>query len=441
MSKWDKTIMARTSHAKEWRLSNDSAYTLFFPSDSKRLWAMLCGTDFSGTWTFQDLYDLSRFVEDFALCDQVLVPQSFSEYFGPYIVTYYKNLNELPIVPFNDSIQHSILSFMYDEDSKFYAGLRHSNKVDLATGIMGIDNILAKSKGDINRVNSELMEVFSSALSELNFRQNGPRSSHIIQRLKECMYKVNRSLNGLANSIDICEPGEAAIRQGLCGNLDEKNHNLFHIILRDWAKQTGISVSPGFSSCDLFIEASTDGPLCKKLYKEVQSIHEDHLASLKGHQRSLEKNGSVTVVDVPPLLSILVDQAKDQQDIPRALSKVRQRFTPLRKSMSEVKAALNSDISVKEKIDIVRRIDSIRDEIIKKSINNPSKSLLLRVWDVVKKDSLYSAITSLADIIIDWDQERKLVGSVRHFVNMENIALSVKGQEGKLRKLFGEICK
>lgn len=100
MSRWDDSYSARQAlSCKRGLGSNSMNYTLFFPSDSKRIWRMIM-FDEKHIWTQQDFYDLSCFVEDYVLYKYIGVPEYLSSTLGPHLIDYYKRYDQCPMFDF-----------------------------------------------------------------------------------------------------------------------------------------------------------------------------------------------------------------------------------------------------------------------------------------------------------------------------------------------------
>jgi hypothetical protein len=445
MSRWDdvrndvdvKGLTTLSSAAFE--------YTCFYPSDPRRLWSMLCLGQ-RDRWSFADLYDLARFAEDFVLCDSVGVPDRLMEYIGPHLINSYNKAEDFPLFAFDKPLYELMLAFSarkYDDFdlsvlSSPIALSHESQRLDMEADeldrlIEELDEeaaALTSETDELNRLSQQeilpsgIESQYSERILKLNKqqREHDERSREFEHRCRKHI-RQSRAVTRLFNF----EVGFAAEPDFL---EKKKKFNPFFKTLSASAQQCGISFSPGWKFREFFLN-SGQRTLTKRLYAEVETIHREQIALIESWTKPRS-------YQVPPILAILLNQTESREQLPESLASLRYQFAGLRKTMRDTKASLDGDLTLKERLDVIRSLESARELILKKA-GRPRQSIIRRTWDVVKGGSLFSIATKLADLLLEWDSERRLVGGIRHFVDLECLALDVRDEESHVRRLFGEI--
>ena len=111
----------------------------------------------------------------------------------------------------------------------------------------------------------------------------------------------------------------------------------------------------------------------------------------------------------------------------------------LEKKTEEYNHAILQASTMQEKLELIWELEKTREKIEKSIKTKPYKSIIRRTWDIVKTGSFFKAAVKFADIALEWDDNRTLVGGLRHFSRLEKKALRTPDVYKKINRLFGDI--
>jgi hypothetical protein len=246
------------------------------------------------------------------------------------------------------------------------------------------------------------------------------------------LYKANKRPLIETKELHEAEIGLLLLVLGLRGDkLEPEPMRIFSTMLARWARKYGVCISPSYSMRKYFLRRPNMS-LARRLDDDADSVHRELL-------ELLAKWSKPQTLHVPPILSIVLRRASSTADILPALVSVRSEFGGLRRSMQEMSAVLSSDLNLRRKLKIVQSLDSARETILKGATSKGGKTIIQRSWDIVKKGSLWEMFTGLADLALEWDADRQLIGGVRHFVHLERLALDAKASAKDIQRIFGEL--
>src|SRR6185369_6581214 len=105
MGTWAQTKKDREKALGSLRLGEKGfSYTYFFTNNHDGIHSSLVGPENQGI-DRSVLHDLSRFFEDFVLCDRVGVSDAFYDMIGPHLIdSYVGALSEFPLFSVNDQL-------------------------------------------------------------------------------------------------------------------------------------------------------------------------------------------------------------------------------------------------------------------------------------------------------------------------------------------------
>lgn len=131
-------------------------------------------------------------------------------------------------------------------------------------------------------------------------------------------------------------------------------------------------------------------------------------------------------IPIPPLVPILLSQCKSLEDIPTKLKQLRQDFTELRNSFTQLEKKIDASETIKEQMDAV---DGIQDfwKAFSKKYDSGNSRLLHHFWDLKKVSGVEKATEKVVDS-----------GGVEGFLSNLN-AVAVAGKiAGKAYSFFND---
>lgn len=126
-----------------------------------------------------------------------------------------------------------------------------------------------------------------------------------------------------------------------------------------------------------------------KSFELLSRMHEekiDNLSKYTGYRR----------LPIPPLVSILLSQCKDLEDIPIKLKQLRDDFTELRNSFTELEKKIDKAETIKEQMDAVDELESFWKAFSKK-YDAGTNRILHHFWDMQKASGLDGALEKVID--------------------------------------------
>jgi hypothetical protein len=195
-----------------------------------------------------------------------------------------------------------------------------------------------------------------------------------------------------------------------------------------------LSVSPGHLVRPAFVHAEAPIRLPRRAYEDVSSLHQQLYEDLATW-------ASPRPVPMPPLLSLLLSQSKRRDDLLKNLVDLRHRYADLRKALRQIDEDLSSGRSLKSQLRAVRRLETLRTKVMEKASTNASTTLIRRTWSVVKKGSVLAAMAELADVLLEWGDDRRVLGGLRRFIDIERQAMEAEFSGASLSRLFGEVAR
>jgi hypothetical protein len=377
MSKWDKF---RDEGATEISNSISASFksTLFFPSDSNRF-AELLLDDSKKDWSIGEICDLSRFCEDFVLCEYISISRNDIELIGPYFLEHYSNIENFPL----------------KVDNTYFTGyldfFKHTSMEEQAIIYMQ------------NTCKTHFNPVLESVE---NLIKNAVNNNWILEHIK--------GPKGYYNS---CE-----------------EHAIFMYFADRFIQKRGISLSPGHGHRNFFrmdlikksIMREIYDPYAERLLKEI-----DELAK---YDQGIE-------IKTPPFLRIIIERCDTRKDLVKHLCQLRDEFANVRKSLSEIGIILNNNSTIGEKIKKKQQINIARDKLLESLDQSNKRTWIQPAWDIVKGASTIKILVNAADYLLKLDTQRQLVGSLRHFTKLNALIEDLNYKNSKIPLLFGSINK
>nr|WP_299488457.1 hypothetical protein [uncultured Allomuricauda sp.] len=124
-------------------------------------------------------------------------------------------------------------------------------------------------------------------------------------------------------------------------------------------------------------------------YKILSEFHNQKI-------ETLTKYTGYKKTPIPPLVSIVLSQCNELSDIPVKLRQLREDFTDLRNSFSELEKRIDEADNIKSQIEA---IDEIRDfwNSFSKKYNKKSSRILHHFWDIKKASGVDGALEKVVD--------------------------------------------
>jgi hypothetical protein len=394
MSKWDD--LDRGSERLVTRAGSGAiaGNTVFLPSDTEKLSILLCG-EAPKTSTLADIHDLARLAEDFVLCDYIGVPSTMFHYVGPHLVHLcsWESFPLLDLVGITSELNEKVFEY-----KKVAADLRNSVRQRESESISA-SNQLEHSRGldDFLKATEQYVQMLEVALS---LKRIGERS----------------------------DPRDEQSRT-LAAGIDGENDSSVWT-LSSFFREAGLSASPGWRyRAEFAARPKTPG---RFFYDAVADNFAVDLAAVQawyGEQQPV----------VPPVMTLLVARAGSPKFLLQELIGLRQEFEEVRRVADRYGSSLADASTIKEKVEVIREMENARDALIRRISKVVQKTVVHRLWDLVKGFTLSSALTHFTDVILEWDHERHAVSSVRSFVDMYRLATDVRSKPEQFAHIFGEI--
>ncbi len=273
---------------------------------------------------------------------------------------------------------------------------------------------------------------FGHSVGPYLFEHYQSRSEMPFAIVSNYLQKLFAPLDSVETRLRCGDRGGLFVLDGIRGDKVEKSAlNSYYSELSAKCDAFGISVAAG-SRAKSHFKVGPQSALATMLYSEVSRIHREQVDRIA--------NWTTTApIYLPPLFSILLSRTKAREEMLPTLVQMRCQYADLRNEMESLSRNLRPGNSMREQLDAVAELERAREQILKNAVNRSAKSWLRRTWNIVKKGTAFGMFTSLADVLLDWDDERKLVSGVRHFIDMESLALNSTTDKTKLIHLFGEV--
>lgn len=433
-----------------------STYSICLFSNPSTTWSMLL-PGIGGSHVkrdISDLYDLAMFVEDFVLCDQIGVCPHVLHALGPYLIEGFANTNDFPL--FN-SAPH--LDAIVDQEkariSQGLVALSEDSKSAISNEMQQAESQIIQ---DMRRLEAELNSAAETNASQLSqkelehllhrieelssdFKELANKERELLERQRLLIMERHEFLSAEVlelrqEEIELIKAELAASKDpnSLLETFDSDNFNNAYSKLASLAACHGICLTPGYSIRDFFLANGMISSLPRKVVAELKAVHFDQL-------QLLEKWSQPRPYEIPPMLSILLNRAGSKSRLIPELCSLREQYAPLRQAIREAKAVLNGKKTLAEKLEAARRLEAVRETVLKKAVQQPAKRWFRRTWGILKTGSIFGALVELADLVLEWDDNRRLLGGLYHFVELERLALEIKDDHVNVERHFGEIQK
>jgi hypothetical protein len=373
-----------------------------------------------------NLYDFAQFAEDFVLNDRVLVFPSLYTMLEP---------DFRPIYP-------EVGSVLLDAEKALlpnYYSVPRFSTVDLLELIIRAERLNRRAERKFNMIE----QAHSSAPESLAVSSEA-RADYMneVRLLLTCVEeyqlakgRLDSIVNPMGKHLEIFikrnDVRHVSLGHLLAGNLDLGPLAETAGRICSMCKRARINVSPGIGYATYFTNTDvTSDSAIKILHEVVSSSHEEYV-------KSIAKTGGLRIIYVPPILSILLERTRNRENLLEELVKLRSEFQGLREQGRYFKEGLTAAVTLKEKIDVLNDFERSRDALMRRVTRKPARSVVKEVWDIVKGKSLWGGLTKIADLALQFDQDRQLIRRVSHFQLMSDLALKVPYYESLLEKIYG----
>ena len=408
MSRWDDLSRKRDRQRAERGTAGGSfTYALSYPSEPRRIWRMLCHGE-KDAWTVDDIHDLALFCEDFVLHDHVGVPQILLDTLGPDLLASYADPDDFPLFEFDGQL-----------DSAFDVARRSDPLVleDLSA-IRADAAMVAKLPPRLRRLLDAVADKTDTTDAAVGAGTGGRQE--FLDEFRVVALQAQAGMHSLVAQGRLPVPAEPA-------DIDYAGEQLSRA-----CELNAISISPGHLFRAAFLKDRSATSLPRKAYAEVASVHSSLL-------EQLARWTVPRVVDTPPVLTILLGETRSRGDLLENLVALRERFTDLRVTLRQAQLECAAAAGLKERLKAIEKFESLRAFLVKKAVREPSKTVLRRTWSIAKKGSVLAAIAEMADVLLEIGEERRLLGGLRRFVDLERLAIDAENNGASLSRLFGEV--
>jgi hypothetical protein len=119
-------------------------------------------------------------------------------------------------------------------------------------------------------------------------------------------------------------------------------------------------------------------------YHCIRKIIADAKAKVESIEDSFDFRGGYDLLPVPHFARILLSNCASREDIPRGLIELRERYEPLRKTVTQYNSRLQDAQSISDLQRIDHELRTAWVNLLKKDEQDLSSRLVYRIWDVVK---------------------------------------------------------
>lgn len=163
---------------------------------------------------------------------------------------------------------------------------------------------------------------------------------------------------------------------------------------------------------------------------------------LEEHKHSVEKIqkfSKINYVPIPPITSLVLDIAKNVEDIPRAMMYVREEYSEIREISTSFRRNLDQANTLNDEIEIIESYLSSESALARKLKSQNTKSIVRFVFDLVKSASLTKVTTDILDSALNYDEQRLSLNRVHRYGDLYNQVLSSRKSQTNINRLFGDI--
>jgi prefoldin subunit 5 len=469
-------------------------YSIYLSSDASRITRMLCSRE-RDKFTSADIYNLSRFCEDFVLCDRVGVSQSEFHFLGPYLVDHV-DANEFQLFIHNDDLKRAFTksnnrSFRKVLESDFLNNTDYSDTVRHALSEMSKSFLFSSTDsaeqfntewethvGDRNSTDSnfvrEEIDRFrtENRSAEMNSGDYAACLKKALANWKEAQHRLRKEIEELeASSAAVEYKNFSAKAKRLSVEFNAIGKMLENEVARNKVLTSWLGKNISFSKFENSIDHRTprdsiiesarmidlalcDNSICcspdsaystelgassskktisQKLYGALRDTQKDTLQVLD------DWSGEPQVLHTPPILRILLNRARSRENLLGELIGLRSDLSPLRSEMRSIAETLSPSESIRDRLKTVRNLEKLRNELMVRFDGEGESSVIRRTWSIAKKGSPAGIGAGLVDLAIDLGDQYRITSARRHFLRLSKLGLEGKNTRAKLSKMFGEI--
>jgi hypothetical protein len=169
----------------------------------------------------------------------------------------------------------------------------------------------------------------------------------------------------------------------------------------------------------------------RELYGEVAKIHKVQVDRLIARTRPV-------AMYVPPLTSIVLQRCKTREDLPEAIWKTREDFTPYRVAANTLTTRIANGQTFKDQIDALDEHEATVKALSAK-ITKPRTRILQTVWDIVKEGDLKKMALKALDKLFKTNLEHRRFRMVSGYYDLYSAALCGRDYWTQIEKIFGPI--
>ena len=129
--------------------------------------------------------------------------------------------------------------------------------------------------------------------------------------------------------------------------------------------------------------------ISKEIYRTICDIQGQNIEDTENYL-------GTEMQTVPPFVSIVLSKAKNREDIPDVIMKIRDDFTEFRKCCENFEKTLNEAETIKEQIEAIKEYKSFWAALVKKYSDKTSR-IMFRFLDIAKSSDYENALDNVID--------------------------------------------
>jgi len=145
-------------------------------------------------------------------------------------------------------------------------------------------------------------------------------------------------------------------------------------------------------------------------YASTYTIGEDLYKRLceenSGYFERIRKHLGPSVVQLPPLSSIVLGRCELPEQLPDRILSLRDELSPLRQAITKFNLSLRLAENLHDQVEILKAIDESFTAHSKKW-SAPDRKIVYRAYDIIKKGEAKSILLAFLEKLIDFDVERE----------------------------------
>lgn len=166
-----------------------------------------------------------------------------------------------------------------------------------------------------------------------------------------------------------------------------------------------------------------------ELYRLLESLHKSYFSDIR-------KFLGPTYLQIPPILSLVLQSCKRPEDVVTAIVEQRERFSDFRKECTKLDRELRVAVSMKEQIEIIHGIENAYQSLAKR-VKEPKSRILIRVFDVVQEITPIAMAKGFLRQAKQYQVERDALLKMPGYYDLWEASTAVEQAAPLIQRLFG----